>query len=248
MQTAITNSVRFNDNYIEEASFDSLTKEEIEDRIHWFGDAAARAEKVGYDGVQIHAAHFFFLSRFISPLLNHRTDEYGGSSEDRAKILVDVLKDMRSKTSKNFSIIVKLNASDMYSGGLSSHDFLTAGKMLSDAAIDAIEVSANGTSVQGVRAGKGEGYFKDYAEELTKVVNVPVILVGGHRSIESMDNILNSTDIEYLSMSRPLVREPNLINRWKDGDLRPALCVSCNNCYSTPNHECIFKRRKASRK
>lgn len=104
MQTAITSSVRLNGNYIEEASIDSLTKEEIEDRIRWFGDAAARAEKAGYDGVQIHAAHFFFLSRFISPLLNHRTDEYGGSSEVRANILVDVLKDMRSKTSKNFSI------------------------------------------------------------------------------------------------------------------------------------------------
>lgn len=250
MQTAVTNSVRLNGRFLEEASIDSLAKEEIEDRIRWFGDAAARAEKAGYDGVQIHAAHFFFLSRFISPLLNHRTDEYGGSSEGRAKILIDVLKDMRSKTSKDFSIIVKLNASDMYPGGLSTHDFLTAGKMLSDAGIDAIEVSANGTSAGGIRAGKNEAYFKDYAVALTEVVKVPVILVGGHRSIESMNNILNSTDIEYLSMSRPLVREPNLLARWQSGDTRPALCVSCNNCYSTPNHECIFNiiaRRKANR-
>lgn len=247
MQTAITNSVRLNGNFIEEAPIDSLAKEEIENRISWFGDAAARAEKAGYDGVQIHGAHFFFLSRFISPLLNQRTDEYGGSSEGRARILVDVLKDMRSKTGKDFSIIVKLNASDMYPGGLTTEDFLTAGKMLADNGIDAIEVSANGTSVGGIRAGKNEAYFKDYAVALTKVVEVPVILVGGHRSLEEMNNTLNTTGIEFLSMSRPLIREPNLLKRWKAGDTRPALCVSCNRCYSTPNHECIFNimvRRK----
>lgn len=251
MQTAITDSVRLNESgEVEKAPIDSLTKVEIEKRIHWFGDAATRAEMSGYDGVQIHAAHFFFLSRFISPLLNHRTDEYGGSSEGRAKILVDVLKDMRSKTSHSFSIIVKLNASDMYPGGLTLDDFLTAGKMLADAGIDAIEVSANGTSVPHIKAGRDEGYFKNFAIELKKVVDIPVILVGGHRSIEEMNKTLNTTSIEYLSMSRPLVREPDLIKRWKDGDSRPALCVSCNNCYSTPNHECIFNimaRQKAAK-
>lgn len=248
MQTAITDSVRLSGGEVCEASIDSLSKDEILERVKYFGNAAARAKKAGYDGVQIHAAHFFFLSKFISPLLNHRTDEYGGSAEGRAKILVDILRDMRSKTGKNFLIITKLNASDMYPGGISKDDFLTAGKMLSENGIDAIEVSANGTSRDGIRAGKNEAYFKDYASALCEVVSVPAILVGGHRSIESMNSVLNSTKIEYLSMSRPLVRESDLINRWQNSDTRPSLCVSCNSCYSTPGHECIFNimaRRKS---
>ncbi len=217
--------------------------ERLQEIVGQFGDAAARAQKAGYDGVQIHAAHFFFLSKFISPAVNRRTDEYGGSQENRSRILVDILKDMRRKTGAGFNIIVKINASDFMPGGLDMEGFLTTCRMLSEAGIDAIEISANGTSVPGIRAGKNEAYFREYAEALKQVVDTPVILVGGHRSLESMNTLLNETGIEYLSMSRPLIREPHLVKRWMDGDTRPALCVSCNSCYRTPGHACLFKLR-----
>ena len=215
--------------------------ERLQEIVGQFGNAAARAQKAGYDGVQIHAAHFFFLSKFISPAVNRRTDKYGGSQENRSRILVDILKDMRRKTGPGFSIIVKVNASDFVPGGLEAGEFLTTCKMLSESGIDAIEVSTNGTSVPGIKAGKNEACFREYAEALKQVVDTPVILVGGHRSIEAMNTLLNETGIEYLSMSRPLIREPNLIKRWMDGDTRPALCVSCNGCYRSPGHACIFK-------
>ena len=217
--------------------------ERLQEIVGQFGDAAARAWKAGYDGVQIHAAHFFFLSKFISPAVNRRTDEYGGSQENRSRILVDILKDMRRKTGAGFSIIVKVNASDFVPDGLEAGEFLATCKMLSESGIDAIEVSANGTSVPGIKAGKNEAYFREYAEALKQVVDTPVILVGGHRSIEAMNTLINETGIEYLSMSRPLIREPHLIKRWMDGDTRPALCVSCNSCYRTPGHACLFKLR-----
>ncbi len=217
--------------------------ERLQEIVGQFGDAAARAQKAGYDGVQIHAAHFFFLSKFISPAVNRRADKYGGSQENRSRILVDILTDMRCKTAPGFSIIVKVNASDFVPGGLDAEGFLTTSKMLSESGIDAIEVSANGTSVPGIKAGKNEAYFREYADVLKSVVNTPVILVGGHRSIESMNSLLNDTGIEYLSMSRPLIREPHLIKRWMNGDTRPALCVSCNSCYRTPGHACIFRLR-----
>lgn len=217
--------------------------ERLQEIIGQFGNAAARAQKAGYDGVQIHAAHFFFLSKFISPAMNQRTDMYGGSQENRSRMLVDILKDMRSKTGADFSIIVKVNASDFVPGGLDMEGFLTTCQMLSAAGIDAIEISANGTSVPGIRAGKNEAYFREYAEALKQVVDTPVILVGGHRSIEAMNTLINETGIEYLSMSRPLIREPHLVKRWIDGDTRPALCVSCNSCYRTPGHACVFKLR-----
>lgn len=217
--------------------------ERLQEIVGQFGDAAARALKAGYDGVQIHAAHFFFLSKFISPAVNRRTDEYGCSQENRSRILVDILKDMRRKTGAGFNIIVKINASDFMPGGLDMEGFLTTCRRLSEAGIDAIEISANGTSVPGIKAGKNEAYFREYAEALKQVVDTPVILVGGHRSIEAMNTLINETGIEYLSMSRPLIREPHLVKRWKDGDTRPALCVSCNSCYRTPGHACLFKLR-----
>lgn len=245
LQTAMVSSVKKDEKgNLYETPIDDWTVDEIHGIISYFGDSALRAKKAGYDGVQIHAAHFFFLSRFISPLLNHRTDEYGGSSENRARILVEVLKDMRKKSGDDFCIIAKINASDEQYGGLSEQDFLTASKMLADAGIDAIEVSANGTSHPHIKAGVNEAYFKDYALRLKEVTDVPVILVGGHRSMEEMNKVLNETSIECLSMSRPFVREPDLLKRWKDGDARPSACVSCNSCYSTPNHECIFNLRR----
>ena len=244
LQTAMVDSFikGFREGEGVQVDIDRLTLDNIRTIIGYFGDAAGRAERAGYDGVQIHAAHFFFLSMFISPAVNHRTDEYGGSPEKRAKILVDILKDMRSKTSDGFSIIVKINAVDYMQGGLTVPDFITACKMLEEAGIDAIEVSANGTSVPGVKPFKDEAYFLEYAEELKKNVDVPVILVGGHRSVANMERVLNSTEIEYLSLSRPLIREPDLVNRWRRGDVHPALCVSCNNCYRTEGHQCVFNR------
>ena len=223
---------------------DELSTEQVENIVRQFGDAARRAEQAGYDGVQIHAAHFFYLSKFISPLVNHRTDRYGGDQRGRTRILYEILKDMRSKTSDDFIITMKINSTDEYPGGLTVQDFLVSCKLMEDAGIDAIEVSGNGTSHTGIKAGHNEGYFRAAAMSLAALVDVPVVLVGGLRSIEKINQILEETQIQYVSLSRPLVREPNLIQRWLDGDTRPSLCVSCNTCYRTPGHQCIFNLRK----
>lgn len=215
---------------------DELSTEQVEGIVRLFGDAARRAEKAGYDGVQIHAAHFFFLSKFISPLINHRADRFGGDQRGRARILCEILEDMRSKTSPDFLITMKINSTDEYPGGLTVQDFLVSCKLMADAGIDAIEVSANGTSRAGVRAGQNEGYFRAAAMSLAALVDVPVVLVGGLRSMEKINQFLGEGSIEYVSLSRPLVREPNLIQRWQQGDTAPSLCVSCNTCYRTPGH------------
>lgn len=223
---------------------DELSTEQVEYIVRQFGDAARRAEQAGYDGVQIHAAHFFYLSKFISPLVNHRTDRYGGDQRGRTRILDEILKDMRSKTGDDFIITMKINSTDEYPGGLTVQDFLVSCKLMADAGIDAIEVSGNGTSHTGIKAGRNEGYFRAAAMSLATLVDVPVVLVGGLRSIERINQYLGETKIEYVSLSRPLIREPNLIQRWQTGDTKPSLCVSCNTCYRTPGHQCIFNLRK----
>ena len=221
-----------------EVGENEMTSADVRDVIKKFVDAAIRAEICGFDGVQIHAAHFFFFSRFISPKINHRTDEFGSSTEARAKILLDILRGIKTLT--NLHVTIKINSSDFVYGGLEEEESLKICKLLVDAGIDSIEVSGNGTSVRGIKAGVNEGYFADFAARLAEEVNVPIICVGGWRSRETMEKVLNSTKIELLSLSRPLIREPDLPKKLLADKNYVSKCISCNACYSTPAHRCIF--------
>jgi len=221
---------------------DDMTTEEIKYVVRQFTGAAIRAEKAGFDGVQIHAAHFFFLSRFISPAVNHRTDEYGGSTENRARILLDIMNGIREAAPK-LHITIKINSSDFTYGGIEETECLAICKLLDQAGIDSIEVSGNGTSVGGIKAHVNEGYFVPAAAEIAKAVSCPVIVVGGFRSLDIMEEVLNKTNIELISLSRPLLREPDLPNKMKADPAVISKCVSCNACYSSQAHKCVFRRR-----
>ena len=221
---------------------DDMTSDEIQYVIRQFINAAIRAEKAGFDGVQIHAAHFFFLSRFISPAVNHRTDEYGGSTENRARILLNIMSGIR-EAAPVLHVTIKINSSDFTHGGLEASDCLAICKPLDQAGIDSIEISGNGTSVGGIKAHVNEGYFVPAAAEIAKAVSCPVIVVGGFRSLDVMEEVLNKTDIELISLSRPLLREPDLPNKMKADPAVISKCVSCNACYSSQAHKCVFRRR-----
>ena len=221
---------------------DQMAEDDIATVVGWFADAARRAEAAGYDGVQVHLAHFFFLSRFVSPAHNHRTDEFGGSAEGRAKIALDILAAVR-ETAPGLHVGAKVNSNDFTGGGLDELQAMALCLLLDKAGIDHIEVSGNGTSVRGVRPGCGEGYFSGFAAALAERADAPVICVGGWRSAEAMQAALDSTSIAALSLSRPLVREPGLPARWASGNTAPSSCMSCNACYGTPGHACIFNLR-----
>ena len=223
---------------------DDMTEDDIATVVEQFADAARRAAAAGYDGVQIHLAHFFFLSRFVSPAHNHRTDAYGGSGAGRAKIALDILAAVR-EAAPGLHVGAKVNSHDFAPGGLDAATALEMCLLLDAADIDHIEVSGNGTSRGGVRPGRGEGYFAGFAARLAERAGAPVICVGGWRSCEAMQDVLDSTKIAALSLSRPLVREPGLPARWASGNTAPSTCVSCNACYSTPGHACIFNLREA---
>ena len=224
-----------------QAEPDDMTEEEIHGVVEEFVDAAVRAGKAGFDGVQIHAAHFFFLSRFISPRVNHRKDAYGGSTEGRMRILLDILHGVLEKE-PTLHVTVKINCSDFTYGGLAEEESLAVCKKLAAEGVDSIEVSGNGTSVSGIRPHVNEGYFSEFAAKLAEEVTVPIILVGGLRSRETMEYLLTHTKIELLSLSRPLLCEPEFPNRLKDGSATESKCVSCNACYSSPGHRCIFRK------
>ena len=224
---------------------DDMTEEEIHYVIRQFIDASIRAKKAGFDGVQIHAAHFFFLSRFISPAVNHRKDAYGGTIKNRFRILLQIMDGIRKET-EDLHITVKINSNDFTYGGLNESESLAICKLLDQAGIDSIEVSGNGTSVGGIRPHVNEGYFAPFAAEVAYNVSCPVIVVGGFRSLETMEDLLNKTKIELISLSRPLLREPDLPNKMKADPAVISKCVSCNACYSSPSHKCIFRGRDLS--
>ena len=212
---------------------DELTDSDIDNIREMFIRAADRAVLAGYDGVQIHAAHGFFLSRYISPAHSHRANP--------EQLIIDIAKAIRANHPE-LHITMKINSTDFMYGGLDENDSMRI-CLACAPYLDSIEVSGNGTSVAGIKAGVNEAYFKRFALSLAENVDIPVIFVGGHRSIDNMNAVLNEGGIEYLSMSRPLIREPDLIDRWQSGDCSPAKCVSCNMCYHTPAHKCIFRLR-----
>lgn len=219
---------------------DNMTVDEIQYVIRRFIDAAIRAGKAGFDGVQIHAAHFFFLSRFISPAVNHRTDNYGGSTENRIRILIEIMDGIR-KAVPSLHITIKINSSDFTHGGLEESECLSICKLLDENGIDSIEISGNVTSVSGIKPHINEGYFAPFAAAVAEAVSCPVIVVGGFRSADTMEDVLNKTKIELISLSRPLLREPDLPNKMKADYGTISKCISCNACYSSPSHKCIFR-------
>ncbi|WP_352397558.1 NADH:flavin oxidoreductase [[Clostridium] aminophilum] len=226
----------------EQVEPDEMTAEEIALVKQQFIDAAVRAEKAGFDGVQIHAAHFFFLSRFISPAVNHRTDSYGGSVENRSRMLLEILDGIKN-AAPSLHVTIKLNSSDFTFGGNEEEDALEIGRLLDKAGIDSIEVSGNGTSVGGIKAHVNEGYFVPFAKTLADNVSCPVIVVGGFRSLDVIEDVLNSSRIELISQSRPLLCEPDLPNIWMQDKSHISKCVSCNGCYRSDSHKCIFRNR-----
>ncbi|MBQ8708079.1 MAG: NADH:flavin oxidoreductase [Succinivibrionaceae bacterium] len=221
---------------------DEMTPEEIGKVADLFGCAASRAAEAGFDGVQIHAAHFFFLSRFISPAVNHRTDSYGGSAENRARILLEILAEIRRKAPA-LHVTVKINCSDFIHGGLDEEESAGICQILDQAGIDSIEVSGNGTSARGIKARVNEGYFAPAAESIAEKVSCPVMVVGGFRSLDAIEAVLNSSKIELISLSRPLLCQPDLPMIWRRDPKAVSGCVSCNRCYSSPAHRCVLAQR-----
>ncbi|MBP3231273.1 MAG: hypothetical protein J6M33_03160, partial [Anaerovibrio sp.] len=144
--------------YHRNIDIDDMTEADITAVIRLFVDAARRAEEADYDGVQIHAAHNFFLSRFISPAYNLRSDAYGGSAAGRGKIILDILRGVKD-AAPGLHVTMKINCSDFMPGGLTPAESLEICQLCADVGMDSIEVSGNGTSVAGIRAGMNEAYF-----------------------------------------------------------------------------------------
>ncbi|MBA4423257.1 MAG: hypothetical protein C0390_09190 [Syntrophus sp. (in: bacteria)] len=218
-----------------------MTLAEIEDMINAFGHAAHRAKAAGFDGVQIHSAHGYLISEFNSPYTNTRQDEWGGTAEKRMRFITEVYKEVRRQVGDSYPVLVKLNADDCLEGGITVEEVSEIAVRLERLGIDAIEISGGmaeskvGTIRAGIDSREKEAYFLPYAKRLKKAVSVPLLLVGGIRSPEAAEEILDRGWADFISLCRPLIREPNLPSEWKNGRTEKAACISCGKCSKYPD-------------
>jgi 2,4-dienoyl-CoA reductase-like NADH-dependent reductase (Old Yellow Enzyme family) len=233
-----------------------MTRGDIQATVETFGKAAEHALKAGFDGIELHAAHSYLMSQFLSPAFNHRQDAYGGSIANRAKMVLEVVQEIGKRVGWDYPILIKMNGRDFLEGGLELEDSIQAGLMLKEAGVDAIEVSggtfASGDlmpSRKGIIKESDEAYFKTEARAFKKQVDLPIILVGGIRSFPVAERLVTDGVADCISLCRPLIREPGLINRWQAGDLRKAQCVSDSKCFrpalAGKGVYCVVEKRTA---
>lgn len=198
-----------------------LTTEEVKEIIQKFIRSAQIIRKAGFNGVQIHGAHGYLVSQFLSPLSNQRQDDYGGSSENRMRFLIDIYSGIREVLGPDFSISVKLNSSDFNEGGFNEKAALKVMTKLSDLGIDLIEIS--GGNYENPRmfaeADGEEVFFIDYAKKLKSVISSPIVVTGGFRTLLTMEKALNEKKTDMIGLARPLVLYPDLPQRMMEGKL-----------------------------
>ncbi|MGO9214093.1 MAG: NADH:flavin oxidoreductase [Syntrophales bacterium] len=228
----------------------ALTTDEIGEIIDAFAEGIRRAQEAGFDGVQLHAAHGYLMSSFLSPRTNQREDQYGGSTENRTRIIKEIYQLARKKVGDRFPILIKMNTTDFLPGGIDLDEAVCVGEIVSEAGFAAIETSGGmsesltrtkeelgwpplllAESRTGIKTKDQEGYFLPGAKAIKEKTNATIIAVGGFRSFSKIEEVLTSKAADFISLCRPLIQQPDLPNLWRSGEgPDKAECISCNAC------------------
>ena len=208
----------------------AMTPEDIADIKERFTNTALLAEKAGFSGVQVHAAHGYLLSQFLSPLVNKREDEWGGSLENRSRLLLDIVKSIRAAVRPDFAVAVKINSADFQRGGFSEDDARQVVEWLNPLGVDLLELSGGSYEAPAMmgtardeRTLAREAYFLEFATEIRKVANMPIMVTGGIRRIEVANTVIES-GVDMAGIATALAICPDLPNRWQAGETpAPAL-------------------------
>jgi|Deesub1362A_J573_1020465.scaffolds.fasta_scaffold01052_15 2,4-dienoyl-CoA reductase-like NADH-dependent reductase (Old Yellow Enzyme family) len=213
----------------------AMSNEEVWQMVEAFAQAARRAQLAGFDAVQIHGAHGYLVSQFLSPYTNRRDDYWGGDAERRFHFLEEVYKAMRQEVGSLYPILIKLNGDDLLPGGLQPQESLQIARRLQDMGIAAVEISGGMIESEpkpvrpNILRPEQEAYFRPIGALFKRNLQVPVILTGGMRSRAVMEQVLREGAADMVGLSRPFIREPNLPQLLRQGKER-ADCISCNKC------------------
>ena len=199
----------------------ALTTSEVEELVQKFVTSAKVAKEAGFSGVQIHAAHGYLISQFLSPHDNRRTDKYGGSLENRMRFLKEIYLGMREELGKDFTIGIKINSTDFKEDGLTEEDSLKTIIELANLGLDFVEISG-GTYERPAMMGAtskstNQVFFAEYSKKLKQKIEIPVVVTGGIRSINAMNTLLNDSTTDFIGIARPLTIDPNIPNKIKQG-------------------------------
>ncbi len=249
-----------------------MTEDEIMEMIKAFGAAAKRAVQAGADAVQLHGAHGYLISEFLSPFFNIRTDSWGGSDENRFRFLKEIFQEVKKVVPGGFPVLVKMNTNDYTpKEGITPSLAAKYAGWLAELGIDAVEVSCGATNYSYMNMCRGdvptaelvkglswwekpigrlmigklegkydleEGYNLEAATMIKSVLGgTALILVGGMRTVSHMEEVLENKHADFISMSRPFIREPFLVNKIKEGEMDKVSCVSCNRCLAAVPNE-----------
>ena len=217
--------------------YHELSADEIQQEVQHFVDAAKRAKAANFDAIEIHAGHGYLISSFLSPAVNKRTDEYGGTPEKRAKLLVDIISQIKSQL-KDFPVLVRLDANEYrIENGITPDDFLITASMAQDAGADAIDVSAYGNTSKGIAFTEAPlvhepGGFLNFVKMAKKELTIPIIAVG-RIELDVAEKGLRNNEYDFLAMGRKILADPDLPNKIISGQeqlIRP--CIYCYVCVS----------------
>ena len=205
----------------------ALTEEAIWDIIKRFGNTARIMKEAGFTGCQIHGAHGYLVSQFLSPISNIRTDQFGGSLSNRARFVLEIYREIRYQVGSGYPIGIKINSADFQNGGFTELESLEVIRLLENEGIDLIEISG-GTyekpaMIQGDRKKSTiarEAYFLDYIEKARKLIKTPLLLTGGIRSVSVMEKALKDGNLDFIGLARPFCLYPNLANQVFDGSVK----------------------------
>ena len=215
-----------------------MTEEDIERTIEAFAQASLRVKESGFDAVQIHCAHGYLLSQFTCPHTNRRKDRWGGSTENRVRIVREIYERCRDRVGDDYPILIKYSAWDRMEDGLKPEEGVVIGDMLDEMGFDGIEVSCGiggdgGATLLG-NAQPGSrpdgAYNRDIAKTIKNRVKVPVFVVGGIMDSATMEDIVECGDADYISLCRSLISDPAFPRKIAEGGKEPARCVQCNLC------------------
>lgn len=216
----------------------ALSQEQIDQLVQAFAAGARRAQQAGFDGVQLHGAHGYLINQFLSPWTNQRQDGYGGPLDNRMRFLQEVYRAVRQQVGPDYPVAIKLTAADNVEGGFTCDEALEVAQQLDQWGIAAIEVSS-GTGASGklspvrqeVSSAEEEAYNLDFAQAIKAKVKAPVMCVGGFRTGQVAADAVQQGSADFIALSRPLIREPDLPRKWQQDLAYRARCISCNGCF-----------------
>jgi 2,4-dienoyl-CoA reductase-like NADH-dependent reductase (Old Yellow Enzyme family) len=225
-----------------------LSSDEVYEHVDDFVQAGRRAYEAGFDAVQIHGAHGWLVSAFLSPVTNHRQDEWGGTAEKRANFVVRIIEGIRKLTGPDYPIMIKLGLKDYHPQGKTVAEGISSIKRFIKAGLDAVEVSegVEEEAFHHIRKDAINPYYVDECRQARSALNIPVILVGGMRQLAEIKKVVDGGIADAVSMCRPFIMDQHIVQKFHQGKADSSQCTSCNGCIEWMQKQklhCVFKEK-----